>query len=463
MEALSEAPSEVAQEQAGKVHSGQHQPEGQAGKVHSVQHQPEGQAGKVYSVQHQPEGQAGSEHSGQHKPEGQAGKVHLEQHQPENQASQCATMQSPQGKRIQLGTQVGKVHSPQVGSMPSWIQVRTGLEVMSRDVEDSQFRPGWVAFSGDQGQGYSPQRLSLIRPVRASPSPCVVGHAFYAHVIVGPHRQACPDRRRVGYRPQPDRVGVDVNPRGSRPVWLRIRPGAKLYLGKVPGQVTCPPRGARQVEAGARARMSEISQVRATPDSEGGIGGQGTHNSARLVSGSPVSALEWLSGTTSGAMTQVSGTTPGATPQVSGATLGAMPQVSGATLGAMPPVSGATLSGTSSDEVRDKQEQSSEALVSDAEALKDLSDSVSSMSCPIGRPGGYSKLGSRLKSLRFSLPLSASGQTQPSEGQSNEILRGKGNMNLLLGYERVGRSIVSLLGGDESSLYSLGTSSVATM
>ena len=36
-------------------------------------------------------------------------------------------------------------------------------------------------------------------------------------------------------------------------------------------------------------------------------------------------------------------------------------------------------------------------------------------------------------------------------------------MNLFLGYERVGRSIVSLVGGEEVSLYSLGTSSVATM
>ena len=318
----------------------------------------------------------------------------------------------------------------------------------------------------------------------------------------------CPSRKHVGYRPQPDPIEADVNPR-------------------VPGKVTCSLRGAGQVEAGARALMSdepfllrelkleEVSQARATPDSVGGISEKDLRKdldgSVRFVPGSQVSTIEWLSGVTPGAMPQVSGVTPGAMPQVSGVTPGAMPQVSGVTPGAMPPVSGVTPGamppvsgvtpgampqvsevtpgampqvsevtpgvtceamsqelGAMSDEAQDKQAQSSEALVSDAEALKDLTDSVSSMSGPIRKQGGYTKLGPKLKLLRFSLALSPAmqtqgGQTQLSDGQSNEIVRGKGNVNLLLGYERVGRSVVSLLGGEESSLYSLGTSSVATM
>ena len=148
---------------------------------------------------------------------------------------------------------------------------------------------------------------------------------------------------------------------------------------------------------------------------------------------------------------------------------GSMPQVSGTTSCVMPQVSGA-----SSNEVSDKQAQSSEALVSDTEALEDLTALVSSKSGPIGEKGGYTKLGPKLKSLRFSPALSPamqtrsgktpqSGQTQLCEEKSNEIVRGKGNMNLLLGYERVGRGIVSSMGGEEASLYSLGTSSVATM
>ena len=39
----------------------------------------------------------------------------------------------------------------------------------------------------------------------------------------------------------------------------------------------------------------------------------------------------------------------------------------------------------------------------------------------------------------------------------------RGNLNLILGYDVVGRAIVSLLGGAEPALYSLGTSSVATI
>ena len=226
-----------------------------------------------------------------------------------------------------------------------------------------------------------------------------------------------------------------------------------------------------------------------------------------LVTSSQARTLEWLSGITPGAMPQVSGITPGAMPQVSGITPGAMPQVSGITPGAMPQVSGITpgampqvsgitpgampqvsdvtpgampqvsdvtpaampqVSGASSDEVLDKQAQGGETLVSDTEALKNRTASVSSMSGPVREQGGYMKLGPKLRSLRFSPELSPAmqpqgGQIQLSERQSNEIVRGKGNMNLLLGYEGVGCGIVSLMGGEDASLYSLGASSVATM
>ena len=215
----------------------------------------------------------------------------------------------------------------------------------------------------------------------------------------------------------------------------------------------------------------------------------GLEGSVCFVPGSQVSTIERLSGVTSGAMLPASGTTSCAMPQVSGSTSCAMPPISGVTSGAMPQVSGVTPGampqvsevtpgvtckamsrelGATSDEEQAQQEQGSKALVSDAEALEDLTDSASSLAGPMGQQGGYTELGPKLKSLRFSLAPSPamqtqSGQTQLSERQSNEIVRGIGNVNLLLGYERVGRGIVSLMGGEEASLYSLGTSSVATM
>ena len=53
---------------------------------------------------------------------------------------------------------------------------------------------------------------------------------------------------------------------------------------------------------------------------------------------------------------------------------------------------------------------------------------------------------------------------QPEQQQVNVLSsKGRGNLNLVLGYEGVGRVLVSSLGGDEPSLYNLSVSSVATM
>ena len=61
-------------------------------------------------------------------------------------------------------------------------------------------------------------------------------------------------------------------------------------------------------------------------------------------------------------------------------------------------------------------------------------------------------------------PGAQASQVQPEQQQVNVLSsKGRGNLNLVLGYEGVGRALVSSLGGDEPSLYNLSVSSVATM
>ena len=274
-------------------------------------------------------------------------------------------------------------------------------------------------------------------------------------------------------------------------------------------------------EAQGEGAQEQAESMSSVLEPTGGVRKQGAYKdlegSVCFVPVSQLSTIEWLSGATLGAMPQVSGATLGAMPQVSGATLGAMPQVSGATLGAMPQVSGATLgampqvSGATLGAMPQVSGATSCAMPQVSGAISEVGapgqssaawvdetgiDTAGSMcsgpgstgtsmshigqECPTpstqrakvsqgeSAQGGYAAQGPRLKSLRFSPSPSLAtqlkgGQARPEKGESNEIVGRRGNVNLLLGYERVGRSIVSLLGGEEVSLYSLGTSSVATM
>ena len=66
--------------------------------------------------------------------------------------------------------------------------------------------------------------------------------------------------------------------------------------------------------------------------------------------------------------------------------------------------------------------------------------------------------------LRQCPPEAHAGERQLEQPQVDVASLGRrGNLNLILGYDVVGRTIVSSLGGEEPALYNLGTSSVSTM
>ena len=435
-----QVPLSQPEAQAGEAHVSLQnhlgQPKGQAGQVHTGQPagmQPDAQACKVHPEAHvspqvhlsQPEAQAGQAHTGQPagmQPDAQACKVHPEAHvspqvhlsQPEAQAGQAHTGQ-PAG--LQPGAQACKVHPGQAGKAQG---ASTSLQGTSPGPQGA-----WPEFLGIQalcatkGSGARAPGASVVSVIRTQ------GLCVY-------------------------NLGVSESLFAEAPQVSSANFGRMHSQGKV--QVHCEKR-----------RVSKAPTIRVRQKAKHDKPCNSLDlNSLRF---GPVTPTEWLGELDGMSSPRQFHQEFGPKSPLTMYGHSVQDAVKNARAEQIPPAGQATkvppgLSGSSQQGAQATKVHSGLSVCSQSGAQANEVHSGLSLCSQPSTKVGEVPLGMPVCSL--SGPLLS--EVRPEQHQGNvPSYEGRGNLTLILGYEGVGRAIVSSLGGDEPSLYNLGGSSVGTM